>query len=78
MTNEIVMNITERETRLALIEAALDRILPGGGLIQFSYGFGPPVKAERGRFAVDRTAVVWTNLPPARVWRYRRERPGAA
>jgi phosphatidylethanolamine/phosphatidyl-N-methylethanolamine N-methyltransferase len=62
------------ETRHALIEGALDRVLPGGGLIQFSYGLGPPVKAIADRFTVVRVAFVLANLPPAQVWLYRRER----
>jgi len=63
-------------TRLALIEAALDRTLPGSGLIQFSYGFGPPVKAVPGRFSVTRMAFVLANIPPAQVWLYKREQRG--
>ena len=59
------------EARQALIPTALGRVLPGGGLIQFSYGFGPPVPAVEGRFTVERTALVIANLPPARVWLYR-------
>lgn len=62
------------EMRRALIDAALDRVLPGGGLIQFSYGLGPPVKAIAGRFTVTRSAFIIANLPPAQVWLYRRER----
>jgi phosphatidylethanolamine/phosphatidyl-N-methylethanolamine N-methyltransferase len=60
------------EARFALVEAALDRLLPGGGLVQFSYGLGPPVKAVPGRFTVRQAAFVLNNLPPARVWVYRR------
>ena len=60
------------ETRLALIDEALSRVRPGGGLIQFSYGFGPPVAAMPGRFTVRRTALVLANLPPAQVWLYSR------
>ena len=60
------------EARNAFIDAALDRVVPGGGLIQFSYGIGPPVKAIAGRFYVTRTAFVLANLPPAQVWIYRR------
>ncbi|CAN5384201.1 rRNA adenine N-6-methyltransferase family protein [soil metagenome] len=60
------------EQRVGLISAALDRVVPGGGMIQFSYSFGPPVPAQAGRFAVTRTALVLANLPPARVWRYTR------
>ncbi len=66
------------EARLALVEAALDRVLPGGGLIQFSYGLGPPVKAVAGRFTVRQTAFVLNNLPPARVWVYRRAETGGS
>lgn len=58
------------EVRRALVEDALARIAPGGGLIQFSYGVKPPVAAIAGRFTVRRTALVIANLPPARVWLY--------
>ncbi len=59
------------EDRRALIDQALARVLPGCGLIQFSYGFGPPVPAAPGDFTVERTALVLANIPPARVWLYR-------
>jgi phosphatidylethanolamine/phosphatidyl-N-methylethanolamine N-methyltransferase len=59
------------EARQALISDALGRVLPGGGLIQFSYGMRPPVAAVDGRFTVERIALVLANLPPARVWLYR-------
>lgn len=62
------------KTRLALIDSALDRVEGRGGLIQFSYGLWPPVKAIAGRFTVTRTAFVFANLPPAQVWLYRRDR----
>jgi phosphatidylethanolamine/phosphatidyl-N-methylethanolamine N-methyltransferase len=61
-----------KDARHALIEAALDRLVPRGVLIQFSYGLGPPVAALAGRFSVDRAAFVLANLPPAQVWVYRR------
>jgi len=59
------------EARQALISDALGRLLPGGCLIQFSYGLQPPVPAVEGRFTVERIALVLANLPPARVWLYR-------
>jgi phosphatidylethanolamine/phosphatidyl-N-methylethanolamine N-methyltransferase len=62
------------EERRRLIDAVLDRVLPGSALIQFSYGLGPPVKAVAGRFTVAPAAFVLANLPPARVWLYRAER----
>jgi phosphatidylethanolamine/phosphatidyl-N-methylethanolamine N-methyltransferase len=60
-----------RDERVALIASALRRVQLGGGYVQFSYGFGPPVPATPGRFSVARAAMVLANLPPARVWVYR-------
>ena len=62
-----------KDDRVLLIAAALRRVQLGGGYIQFSYGFGPPVPATPGQFSVKRTALVLANLPPARVWVYRAE-----
>jgi phosphatidylethanolamine/phosphatidyl-N-methylethanolamine N-methyltransferase len=60
--------------RLGLIEGGLDRMAPGRPLIQFSYSLFPPVAAVPGRFTVERSKWVVMNLPPARVWVYRRAR----
>ena len=60
------------EQRLALVDSALDHMAAGGRLIQFSYGVKPPVPAVEGRFTVERRALVALNVPPARVWLYRR------
>ena len=54
-----------------LIESALDRLVPGAPFIQFSYGFKPPVLGTL-KSPVQLGAFVWRNLPPARVWVYRR------
>jgi phosphatidylethanolamine/phosphatidyl-N-methylethanolamine N-methyltransferase len=59
------------EKRSALVEAAFHRLAPGAPLIQFSYGFRPPVKPPAG-IIVRLAAYVWMNLPPATVWVYRR------
>jgi len=58
------------ERRHALIEGALARLKPGAPYIQFSYGTKPPIPAPPGA-TVKRAALVWMNLPPARVWVYR-------
>jgi phosphatidylethanolamine/phosphatidyl-N-methylethanolamine N-methyltransferase len=58
------------ETRRTLIEAALARLAPGAPYIQFSYGTKPSIPATN-RYTVKRAALVWKNLPPARVWVYR-------
>ena len=57
--------------RGALIEDALSRLAPGAPFIQFSYGFAPPVAPPDGAY-VKLAVRVWRNLPPARVWVYRR------
>ena len=57
--------------RLAYMEALTTRLAPGAPLIQFSYGNHAPVVPPPG-FAVVRTAQVWANIPPARVWVYRK------
>src|SRR3954465_6645671 len=58
------------ETRRDLIEAALARLAPGAPYIQFSYGTKPSIPPTE-RYTVKRAAVIWKNLPPARVWVYR-------
>lgn len=60
------------EVRVALIDAGLSRMAPGGKFIQFSYSFFPPVKPVAGLFTVEKSRWVIGNLPPARVWTYRR------
>ncbi len=60
------------EMRRALILEALGRMPAGRPLIQFSYAPVPPVPAEPGLFTVEHTHWVVMNLPPARVWLYRR------
>ncbi|MBV9570952.1 MAG: methyltransferase domain-containing protein [Alphaproteobacteria bacterium] len=58
------------ETRRALIESALDHLQPGAPYVQFSYGTNPSIPAT-DRYTVKRAALIWLNLPPARVWVYR-------
>lgn len=60
------------EMRHALITDALARLPIGRPFIQFSYALVPPVPAEPGRFTVEHTPWVLMNLPPARVWLYRK------
>ncbi|HWA88421.1 MAG TPA: methyltransferase domain-containing protein [Rhizomicrobium sp.] len=59
------------EERRALIETALHRLRPGAPFVQLSYGAYPPIPAPEG-VALKRAALVLMNLPPARVWTYRR------
>jgi phosphatidylethanolamine/phosphatidyl-N-methylethanolamine N-methyltransferase len=66
--------------RLALLADAFTRLAPNGRFIQFTYGPVSPI--PRGRaggpaFQVESSPPVWWNLPPARVWIYRRRGPEA-
>ncbi len=57
--------------RQAYVVGLARRLMPGAPLIQFSYGPQAPVKAPAG-FSVERTATVLANIPPAKVWVYRK------
>jgi phosphatidylethanolamine/phosphatidyl-N-methylethanolamine N-methyltransferase len=66
------------ERREALISEAFALMAPGGVFVQFTYGVTSPVPrtADGGALSAHATAPIWLNLPPARVWTYRRG-PGA-
>lgn len=59
------------EERCLLIGTALAHLRTGGPFVQLSYGTRPPVPAPDGA-TLTRAALVLMNLPPARVWVYRR------
>ncbi|HFC53675.1 MAG TPA: methyltransferase domain-containing protein [Gammaproteobacteria bacterium] len=58
--------------RIRLIESLLDRLPPGRPVIQFSYGALSPVLANGGSYSVECYDRVLRNVPPAKVWLYRR------
>ena len=58
--------------RLQLINDALDILAPGAPFIQFSYALVPPVPLAAGDFTIERSSWILRNVPPARVWTYRR------
>jgi phosphatidylethanolamine/phosphatidyl-N-methylethanolamine N-methyltransferase len=60
------------ERREAYLESLTGRLLPGAALVQFSYGMHAPAPAPAGHH-VACTALIWANIPPARVWAYRRD-----
>jgi phosphatidylethanolamine/phosphatidyl-N-methylethanolamine N-methyltransferase len=57
--------------RRAFMEGIAARLLPGAPFIQFSYGPMPPVPPLPGQ-SVSRAAMVLANIPPAKVWVYRK------
>jgi phosphatidylethanolamine/phosphatidyl-N-methylethanolamine N-methyltransferase len=59
------------ERRQAFMDGLVKRLMPGSPLIQFSYGPNAPVVPPPG-FVVVRAATVLANIPPAKVWVYRK------
>jgi phosphatidylethanolamine/phosphatidyl-N-methylethanolamine N-methyltransferase len=57
--------------RRLFMEGVCGLLAPGAPLIQFSYGMNAPAVPLPGH-SVSRAAMVWSNLPPARVWVYRK------
>jgi phosphatidylethanolamine/phosphatidyl-N-methylethanolamine N-methyltransferase len=53
------------------LEGVCRLLSPGAPFVQFSYGVQPPVMPPIGH-SVMRAALIWANLPPARVWVYRK------
>jgi phosphatidylethanolamine/phosphatidyl-N-methylethanolamine N-methyltransferase len=60
------------EQRHALLAEAQDLMHPGAPFVQFTYAVVPPVPPQPGRYTATPSERIWLNLPPARVWVYRR------
>jgi phosphatidylethanolamine/phosphatidyl-N-methylethanolamine N-methyltransferase len=58
--------------RLRLLRDAFDLMLPGAPFVQFTYSVASPLPKRFGGFTVEASERIWMNLPPARVWVYRR------
>ena len=64
--------------RLSLIDDVFALMAPRGSFVQFTYGMRSPVpRAAALDYEAQVSAPVWFNLPPARVWVYRRKSEGA-
>lgn len=57
--------------RHRLLETCFDLMVPGAPFVQFTYMTPSPIPLN-GRFEASVTRRIWKNLPPARVWTYRR------
>jgi phosphatidylethanolamine/phosphatidyl-N-methylethanolamine N-methyltransferase len=60
------------ETRLNLLDVAHAAMHPAAPFIQFTYAVVPPMPACSRGYTAAASNRVWLNLPPARVWVYRR------
>ncbi len=58
--------------RRELLSDIMELLKPGAPFIQFSYGILPPVRPKCGTIKLSQSEWIWKNLPPARVWIYRK------
>jgi phosphatidylethanolamine/phosphatidyl-N-methylethanolamine N-methyltransferase len=58
--------------RLRLLRDAFDLMLPGAPFVQFTYSVASPVPKHTGGFTAEASERIWMNIPPARVWVYRK------
>jgi phosphatidylethanolamine/phosphatidyl-N-methylethanolamine N-methyltransferase len=59
-------------TRLKLIRDAFLALAPGAPFVQFTYSVAPPIPKSLPGVSTEASERIWMNLPPARVWVYRR------
>ena len=63
------------DLRMSIVGAAFEILKPGGRYVQFTYGPRPPLSPDQMQtlgITVDSGVKVWANLPPARVFTFRR------
>lgn len=58
--------------RLKLIRDAFAVLGPHAPFIQFTYSVAPPIPKSLPGVATEASERIWMNLPPARVWVYRK------
>jgi phosphatidylethanolamine/phosphatidyl-N-methylethanolamine N-methyltransferase len=61
-------------TRLRLIRDAFVALAPGAPFVQFTYSVVPPIPKSLPGVSTEASERIWMNLPPARVWVYRKGR----
>lgn len=59
-------------TRLKLIRDAFAAMSPGAPFVQFTYSVAPPIPKTLPGVSTEASERIWMNLPPARVWVYRK------
>ncbi|MDB5579888.1 MAG: methyltransferase [Bradyrhizobium sp.] len=58
--------------RLKLIRDAFLALAPGAPFVQFTYSVAPPIPKSLPGVSTEASERIWMNLPPARVWVYRK------
>src|SRR6266436_3914007 len=59
--------------RLRLLFEAFGLMLPGAPFVQFTYHAVAPIPKRLDRVRAEASERIWMNIPPARVWVYRRD-----
>ncbi|MGY3531580.1 MULTISPECIES: class I SAM-dependent methyltransferase [Bradyrhizobium] len=59
-------------TRLKLVRDAFLALAPGAPFVQFTYSVAPPIPKSLPGVSTEASERIWMNLPPARVWVYRK------
>ena len=61
------------KTRVRLIREAFRLMRPGAPFVQFTYAVMPPIPKSLTGVSTEASERIWMNVPPARVWVYRRD-----
>ena len=61
------------KTRLKLVYEAFALMVPGAPFVQFTYATVGPIPKALDRVRSEASERIWMNIPPARVWVYRRD-----
>jgi len=58
--------------RLRLLREAFELLRPGAPFVQFTYAVVPPIPRKLAGVRAEASERIWKNMPPARVWVYRK------
>jgi phosphatidylethanolamine/phosphatidyl-N-methylethanolamine N-methyltransferase len=59
-------------TRLRLVSDGMALLSPGAPFVQFTYAVVSPIPKRLAGVRAEASAPIWRNVPPARVWVYRK------
>jgi phosphatidylethanolamine/phosphatidyl-N-methylethanolamine N-methyltransferase len=59
-------------TRLRMVYDAFSLLKPNAPIVQFTYAVVSPIPRGLGGIRSEASEPIWANLPPARVWVYRK------
>lgn len=77
VVSSLPMRPMARDVQAAIIRACFDVMAPDGFFLQYTYPPGSPLSRERLGLSGECAGRIWWNLPPASVWRYRRDAAAA-